>query len=676
MRRVAWLIWVVAACGDNHSQAGDAGRDTASPVCDPAACPSDTCHAAACVANACALVDISACAMPACMLASGCGSDRDGDGFSDAWEDNDYIDGDCNGAAEEGDLRFPHRSLHVFGDVVKNGTGIGQLFPTVTDPALPIATSTTVVTISTGGGFGTAQFTLAVDGGAASAPAPVLPVVDAPGNLRLVFYINSFVAGDTYTFTTSMGPDVKIADADRPNVYVQYDYMDFDAPTTTTCTTDVDCVGGGATPNLRCHAGFCTHDHFPADPLFRMVVKAYADNGVTLYIDPVHHAVPHATVLTFAKYGDPDTGPLAVCAGADLLPPGDPAELTNGNAVSFFALKNRSAYGGSFDPQRRPVFRYAIFGHASTCLVDTPGVPGYCGACPTDRATPAGQPSSASSGGAELPGNDFMVTLGNRHYVADIARTPFDEGGVFMHELGHTLGLHHAGDNANVDSEPNYLSVMNNKYVYSGIQHAASPGSAVSVEALRTLDYSQHTLGTLDEAHLDTAAGTSPLSSGYTGIVRFFNYAGGNGAGPESGPVQWDGLAAVSCTMPSDCAGGGSLTGTCLASGVCEVKADLNKNGVVNEVMTGYRDWSHTAGPSGDGGGACITSADCRINMVRFKIQQSDPTVDAHEECVAGVCRPMIYKFQCFQWGVADASAPRFQIRGELGAPGFKRSAK
>ena len=200
-----------------------------------------------------------------------------------------------------------------------------------------------------------------------------------------------------------------------------------------------------------------------------------------------------------------------------------------------------------------------------------------------------------------------------------------------MHELGHNLGLHHGGGNGlsstiSLDSncKPNYLSVMNNKYVFTGIQHAAKPGSAVSVESLREINYSEHTLNTLDERHLDEQAGLSPLSAGYTGIVRFFNFSGGNGVGPESGPVNWDGFPPQSCTSNTDClVGPASLTGVCLPSGFCEVQSELDLQFGISAINIGYTDWIH---------GPCTSTTDCRINRIRqFNHDLIDPTIDPHE---------------------------------------------
>jgi hypothetical protein len=578
-------------------------------------------------------------------------ADTDLDGLNDAWEDNGYIDLNNDGAPDAGDFFFPHQTPYVFSAISHSGTGTGQLFPTVTDPTTPVATSTVVVTIGSTGGIGVATFSYAVNGGPDSSPALVLPVVDIGANVRLMFYGSFNAAGDAYTFTTAMGSDAAVVDKNIPNIFVQYDYMGWDAPGNA-CATDSECVQGGSYPNDVCYNGFCNHNHAPGDPLFRKVVDAFAAHNIRLYIDPVHQAVPHAQVITWNQWRDGTTGATAACAGYDVVK----GNISTGGAVNFHDVKNRPGSAFALDPFRKNLFHYAVFSHFATCLQEGPG-PGDCGQCPDDRATPSGKPPPGIAGTSELPGNDFIVSMAARWYVADIARTPFDEQGPFMHELGHNLGLHHDGDNANVDSVPNYLSVMNNKYIFSGIQHAATPGSAVSVESLREVDYSEHTLNTLVENHLDEQAGVSSASSNFTGIVRFFNFAGGNGSGPESGPINWDGQPDVACSDPSQCVGS-SLTGICLGSGFCEVQADLNKDGVLSETMIGYRDWDHSAGQSGANGGACVTSADCRINAVRQKIQTTiDPTIDPHEPCLNGTCQSLWLNFQGTPWGKADAES-------------------
>lgn len=146
---------------------------------------------------------------------------------------------------------------------------------------------------------------------------------------------------------------------------------------------------------------------------------------------------------------------------------------------------------------KRLVFRYCIFGNSY---------------------------GNTSSGGlAEFIGDDFMVTLG---LWPTPGGTPDEQAGTFMHELGHTLGLHHGGhqsDEHKHNWKPNYHSVMN--YTWQ-----------VPIDVTGwTLDFSRQALPNLDENALDELAGLGGSISALTLL------------GPlpavlalESGPLDFD----------------------------------------------------------------------------------------------------------------------------------------
>jgi hypothetical protein len=67
-----------------------------------------------------------------------------------------------------------------------------------------------------------------------------------------------------------------------------------------------------------------------------------------------------------------------------------------------------------------------------------------------------------SSGLAEVPGDDFIVSMGQWAFGNDNRI-----GNIFLHELGHNLNLRHGGfENRNY--KPNYNSVMNYGYAFCG----------------------------------------------------------------------------------------------------------------------------------------------------------------------------------------------------------------
>src|SRR2546427_8990472 len=200
-----------------------------------------------------------------------------------------------------------------------------------------------------------------------------------------------------------------------------------------------------------------------------------------------------------------------------------------------------------------------------------------------------------------------MVTLGGsrRTSAVDGAGNPsFHRGGdtleqaaTFMHELGHTLGLFHAGDqivpgadgrfgtedDQEVPLKPNYHSIMN--YLWqmpedwmredangnSEMDPGESDlnGNGVFGDVLWVLDYSRRNFGELNESQLlesagiggdeDQAVQIGPLVNGRKKVVL------------ESGPVDFN------------------LNGTIDPTAV---SANLN-GGPNGQILRGFEDWSH-----------------------------------------------------------------------------------
>jgi probable HAF family extracellular repeat protein len=142
----------------------------------------------------------------------------------------------------------------------------------------------------------------------------------------------------------------------------------------------------------------------------------------------------------------------------------------------------------------------------------------------------------ATAGGVggcgEMPGNDFVIAIGG--YDDESAAA------VFMHELGHNLGLDHGGSDG-VNGKPNYISIMN---------YALSYRADFSSDFWR-LDFSRSELDPLVENDLDEALGiatpagfdddTVYMPYGYDqvdgegNVERKMHYCKLNGS-----PIDWD----------------------------------------------------------------------------------------------------------------------------------------
>jgi predicted DsbA family dithiol-disulfide isomerase len=172
-------------------------------------CGSAICYNSAAIANGLANGGLAGCqSNSVCTDSSlpiGCvATDGDGDGFTDAQEDADYIDLNCNGIKEDTDFVFPHANFTPVNEGGPVSTGL--LLTNRMNPRRAVTASSVVITITTGGQVGAAQFTYTINGGRSIGPAATSDAVDIRGNIRLTFangQVNpSFIAGNTYSFSS------------------------------------------------------------------------------------------------------------------------------------------------------------------------------------------------------------------------------------------------------------------------------------------------------------------------------------------------------------------------------------------------------------------------------------------------------------------------------------------
>jgi hypothetical protein len=430
--------------------------------------------------------------------------------------------------------------------------------------------------------------------------------------------------------------DVPLPDADpnKPDIYVQYDWMDYGL-NDIACSTDSDCTSlgsnhagetctGPATPNSahsciqacgadsdctalgpshvgdRCILNACEHTHDPevlAPGALQAVVDAFAAHGFNLHVGR-GHSLPSSHVVSFRQ-------PQSQCEGASV-----PAGTLGAYAVNFYDLKK-----SSFDEAKAPVFHYAVFAQLSACDSDTHCTSG----CPAVKGT---TPAFGQTGQSEISGNDFIVSMGDLINDLGVPPTIFTVGGTFMHELGHNLGLHHGGGSTPAGTicqgpacedtptyKPNYLSVMNYKYQYSGILEGIAIGSSTirtcstnvdcsigsycnrsgTTGICARLDYSTQTLptgGNTPGALTENGQLNEPAGLG-SGTSDLFTYDDGRCAfqvGATDGPVNWDGVGlADNSNATSDLNTQDHPTLAC---------------SVTSQVLTGHTDWGPAPGQS------------------------------------------------------------------------------
>ena len=237
------------------------------------------------------------------------------------------------------------------------------------------------------------------------------------------------------------------ADPNRKDIFVEIDYMS----------------GSG-------------HSHRPYKTTLQSVTRAFNNastvanpngrSGINLHL-MLDEAVPEIAPLTFI------TRTTAITTDITDLKWGMPRNIcgTGANDGHFGTRANRrSANCQNILGARRLVFHYMVFAHSY-------------------KASPR------SSGIAELPGNDSLVTLGGWNMATrSFGRQVQIEAGTLMHEFGHNLNLKHGGLN-HTNYKPNFLSVMN--YTFQ---------TASSVRN-RPLNYSQWDLSVLSEHTLEEAKG-------------------------------------------------------------------------------------------------------------------------------------------------------------------------
>ncbi len=322
---------------------------------------------------------------------------------------------------------------------------------------------------------------------------------------------------------------IECADRLVKDVFVEVDFMQFHRP-------DAAAVGNVVTAFLN-------------SPVVN--VGGLPATGVRLHVQ-IGDQLTHRTRIAL----EPCTGPFNL---AD-------ADSANFDTLKrdFFgtaAERTNAANGGNAVNAKRLAFRYGIFAHNQVAIPPSTAV-------------------NTASGCAEVPGDDFIVTLASfpgatvTGHTGNVGTT-VQQQGTFMHEFGHTLGLRHGGGD-NVNCKPNYPSVMNyNRQMGSPLANLPP-------------DYSRQKLADLNEASLSEATGVPPAPGelAFTGQIAF-----GPAGNALVKPAVVSGVGAVNWNRDTDTADTVARDVNTLSSFGCAAAPGTFPANA--EMLEGFNDWAN-----------------------------------------------------------------------------------
>lgn len=230
----------------------------------------------------------------------------------------------------------------------------------------------------------------------------------------------------------------------------------------------------GADPNhkdIYVEIDYMSH-HIPPAAAIDLVVAKFDTPSFEIYN-------PDTTYGVRLHYIIDDDVPHRDCIEVfDDIPPDAVVDSFDEYKQNYFGTDIERGSDLNFYQAKMDVFHYALFIHTQ------------CG-------------NTQSSGRAEVPGNDFVVSLGHSSWNSidpgsghAVGSTTY-KAATFMHELGHNLNLKHAGTVDLPNCKPNYLSVMN--YLFQFPTHLTG--------ANWPMDYSHNLLSSLPENNLNENIG-------------------------------------------------------------------------------------------------------------------------------------------------------------------------
>ena len=350
-------------------------------------------------------------------------------------------------------------------------------------------------------------------------------------------YVPTFTS-DGSEFWKSIARDINSSDTNTKSDWYVREFPTYAAINDVTCNDDVDEDGipDCSEVNGSTFAGMDLYTfgaRINQKDIFVEVDYIDSTNGGTLDIDK--GTIPRQEALakvqdSFARSGYTihfDVGDLYAQDGNTINP--SQMDLGGGNQVAYSKAVSLGCTSAGVDARtykvdnmkvsRKNIFYYMLFGTSQN-----------------------EDGSGGSSGCAESPGNDSLITLGswglNSNSVSSKNTLINFQSGTVMHEFGHNLGLSHGG-NENKNYKPNYLSVMNYLYQLDGLatigenegdRYYSNKGDECPNDALTNPYYEEPRNFKLDYSH-----GISTNLDEVNGIVE------ANGLGREgSVPVDYN----------------------------------------------------------------------------------------------------------------------------------------
>ncbi len=289
--------------------------------------------------------------------------------------------------------------------------------------------------------------------------------------------------------------------------------------------------------------GHGTHDHMPQLAALSSVAATFVLHGISLHFDVGGNyqgiqaacgnaLCPFIVPAAYAQGGTdiPESTLLCTDTPTHVCDYHEPYPVLSFE-FGFASVRDGNKSAGisqHFAQNRKDAFHYALFAHALAGPFNAAGQPvnPFTGAPTT---TPL-----SYSGIAHRPGGGFMVTLGlwrSDIPANDQVGSVQVQEGTLMHELGHNLGLGHAGLATKPNCMPNYPSVMN--YLYQARGLTDSSGN-------EQVDYSYGWLLPLSEDLL-----SSSIPIGLPGAqhyrVRYYGPLAANQPATQAAQVHCDG---------------------------------------------------------------------------------------------------------------------------------------